>query len=73
MVLPSSTCSSSPTRSSGYVAQFVESCRYFSDSNHGQVENAVREIKRLLIEASTAALQAEMRNPTAPSGRYSVV
>ncbi|KAH9045182.1 P-loop containing nucleoside triphosphate hydrolase protein [Lactarius pseudohatsudake] len=38
-----------------------------------RVENAVREIKRLLIEASTAALQAEMRNPTAPSGRYSVV
>jgi len=38
-----------------------------------RVENAVREIKRLLIEASTAALQAEMRNPSAPSGRYSVV
>jgi len=38
-----------------------------------RVENAVREIKRLLIEASTAALQAEMRNPTAPTGRYSVV
>ena len=37
-----------------------------------QVEQAVREIKRLLIEASAAALQAEMRNPTA-SGRYSVV
>jgi ATP-dependent RNA helicase DDX46/PRP5 len=46
----------------------------FSKSkNHRQVENAVREIKRLLIEASTAALQAEMRNPSAPSGRYSVV
>ncbi|KIM90655.1 hypothetical protein PILCRDRAFT_811102 [Piloderma croceum F 1598] len=37
-----------------------------------RVEQAVREIKRLLIEASAAALQAEMRNPTA-SGRYSVV
>ncbi|KAI0033772.1 P-loop containing nucleoside triphosphate hydrolase protein, partial [Vararia minispora EC-137] len=38
-----------------------------------RVEHAVREIKRLLIEASAAALQAEMRNPSAPSGRYSVV
>ncbi|KAI0068936.1 DEAD-domain-containing protein [Artomyces pyxidatus] len=38
-----------------------------------RVENAVREIKRLLIEASAAAIQAEMRNPTATSGRYSVV
>ncbi|KAH7916330.1 P-loop containing nucleoside triphosphate hydrolase protein [Hygrophoropsis aurantiaca] len=38
-----------------------------------RVEQAVREIKRLLIEASAAALQAEMRNPTATSGRYSVV
>jgi hypothetical protein len=38
-----------------------------------KVEQAVREIKRLLIEASAAALQAEMRNPTATSGRYSVV
>ncbi|EIM88527.1 P-loop containing nucleoside triphosphate hydrolase protein [Stereum hirsutum FP-91666 SS1] len=38
-----------------------------------RVEHAVREIKRLLIEASAAALQAEMRNPTATSGRYSVV
>ena len=52
----------------------VETCisrisTYFTQ----QVENAVREIKRLLIEASTAALQAEMRNPTAPTGRYSVV
>ncbi|KAL0070876.1 pre-mRNA processing RNA-helicase [Marasmius tenuissimus] len=37
-----------------------------------RVEQAVREIKRLLVEASTAALQAEMRNPTA-TGRYSVV
>lgn len=37
-----------------------------------QVEQAVREIKRLLFEASAAALQQEMRNPTAP-GRYSVV
>ncbi|KAJ7283775.1 P-loop containing nucleoside triphosphate hydrolase protein [Mycena rebaudengoi] len=38
-----------------------------------RVEQAVREIKRLLIEASAAALQAEMRNPTASSGRYSVL
>jgi len=38
-----------------------------------KVEQAVREIKRLLIEASAAALQAEMRNPTATSGRYSVL
>ncbi|KAI0321849.1 P-loop containing nucleoside triphosphate hydrolase protein [Amylostereum chailletii] len=38
-----------------------------------RVEHAVREIKRLLIEASAAALQAEMRNPTATQGRYSVV
>lgn len=37
-----------------------------------QVEQAVREIKRLLFEASAAALQAEARNPTA-TGRYSVV
>jgi len=38
-----------------------------------RVEQAVREIKRLLIEASAAALQAEMRNPSAVAGRYSVV
>ncbi|THH33581.1 hypothetical protein EUX98_g537 [Antrodiella citrinella] len=38
-----------------------------------RVEQAVREIKRLLIEASAAALQAEQRNPTATAGRYSVV
>ncbi|KAL0949683.1 hypothetical protein HGRIS_009721 [Hohenbuehelia grisea] len=38
-----------------------------------RVEQAVREIKRLLIEASAAALQAEMRNPTASSGRYTVL
>ncbi|KIM68651.1 hypothetical protein SCLCIDRAFT_1208848 [Scleroderma citrinum Foug A] len=38
-----------------------------------RVEQAVREIKRLLIEASAAALQAEMRNPSAVVGRYSVV
>jgi len=37
-----------------------------------KVERAVREIKRLLIEASTAALQAEARNPT-NAGRYSVL
>ena len=37
-----------------------------------KVEQAVREIKRLLIEASAAALQAEMRNPSA-IGRYSVL
>ncbi|KAG9104727.1 pre-mRNA processing RNA-helicase [Ceratobasidium sp. 370] len=38
-----------------------------------RVEQAVREIKRLLIEASTAAIAAEQRNPTATAGRYSVV
>ncbi|THH12221.1 hypothetical protein EW145_g146 [Phellinidium pouzarii] len=38
-----------------------------------RVEQAVREIKRLLVEASAAALQAEHRNPTATAGRYSVV
>ena len=38
-----------------------------------RVETAVREIKRLLIEASTAAMEAEGRNPGAPSGRYTVV
>ena len=38
-----------------------------------QVEQAVREIKRLLIEASAAALQAEMRNPSGTMGRYSVL
>ncbi|KAG9051005.1 pre-mRNA processing RNA-helicase [Tulasnella sp. UAMH 9824] len=38
-----------------------------------RVEQAVREIKRLLIEASTAALQAESRNPQGTAGRYSVV
>ncbi|KAI5119905.1 hypothetical protein M0805_003709 [Coniferiporia weirii] len=38
-----------------------------------RVEQAVREIKRLLVEASAAALQAEYRNPTATAGRYSVL
>ncbi|KAA1466238.1 P-loop containing nucleoside triphosphate hydrolase protein [Dentipellis sp. KUC8613] len=38
-----------------------------------RVEHAVREIKRLLVEASAAALQAEMRNPTGTTGRYSVI
>ncbi|KAF8803654.1 P-loop containing nucleoside triphosphate hydrolase protein [Phlegmacium glaucopus] len=38
-----------------------------------RVEQAVREIKRLLIEASAAALQAEMRNPSGTVGRYSVL
>ncbi|KAF4574846.1 pre-mRNA processing RNA-helicase [Pleurotus pulmonarius] len=38
-----------------------------------RVEQAVREIKRLLIEASAAALQAEMRNPSGTIGRYSVL
>ncbi|KZT20802.1 P-loop containing nucleoside triphosphate hydrolase protein [Neolentinus lepideus HHB14362 ss-1] len=38
-----------------------------------RVEQAVREIKRLLLEASAAAIQAEMRNPTGTVGRYSVV
>jgi ATP-dependent RNA helicase DDX46/PRP5 len=58
-------------RSSGYV---VVPFLYLGANSIilPQVEQAVREIKRLLIEASAAALQAEMRNPTA-SGRYSVV
>lgn len=43
------------------------------ETSFAQVEQAVREIKRLLIEASAAALQADMRNPTATAGRYSVV
>jgi ATP-dependent RNA helicase DDX46/PRP5 len=43
-----------------------------SNDEH-RVEQAVREIKRLLLEASTAALQAESRNPGSYSGRYSVV
>ena len=43
------------------------------DIAFSKVEQAVREIKRLLVEASAAALQAEMRNPTATAGRYSVV
>ncbi|EPQ59328.1 P-loop containing nucleoside triphosphate hydrolase protein [Gloeophyllum trabeum ATCC 11539] len=38
-----------------------------------RVEQAVREIKRLLLEASAAAIQAEMRNPTGTIGRYSVI
>lgn len=71
-VLRSCICLSNPTRSGGYVATihavpslYLPICT--------QVEQAVREIKRLLIEASAAALQAEMRNPTATAGRYSVV
>lgn len=52
--------------------KFLQISYYVLMSPHLQVEQAVREIKRLLIEASAAALQAEMRNPTA-SGRYSVV
>jgi len=43
-----------------------------SNEEH-RVEQAVREIKRLLVEASAAALQAEARNPTATAGRYSVI
>jgi len=38
-----------------------------------KVEHAVREIKRLLIEAATSAIQAEQRNPGTTAGRYSVV
>ncbi|GJJ07301.1 hypothetical protein Clacol_001502 [Clathrus columnatus] len=38
-----------------------------------RVEQAVREIKRLLVEASAAALQAESRNASLNAGRYSVV
>ena len=38
-----------------------------------QVEQAVREIKRLLIEASAQAMQAEVRGPNQTAGRYSVL
>ncbi|KAG9052237.1 pre-mRNA processing RNA-helicase [Serendipita sp. 407] len=38
-----------------------------------RVEQAVREIKRLLIEASAAAMQAEVRGPNQTAGRYSVL
>jgi ATP-dependent RNA helicase DDX46/PRP5 len=38
-----------------------------------RVEQAVREIKRLLLEASAAAMQAEQRNPGVTAGRYSVL
>lgn len=61
----------SRTRNTGYVEFATNSVTLAYDSL--QVEQAVREIKRLLIEASAAALQAEMRNPTATSGRYSVL
>lgn len=54
------------------VLLFSLRVHWFADDSL-QVEQAVREIKRLLIEASAAALQAEMRNPTATSGRYSVL
>ena len=36
------------------------------------VEDAVREIQRLLVEATQAALEAEARNP-GTTGRYTVV
>lgn len=53
---------------------FVSSVVYMLNTSSvcTQVEQAVREIKRLLIEASTAALQAEARAPQ-PTGRYSVL
>jgi ATP-dependent RNA helicase DDX46/PRP5 len=39
-----------------------------------QVRLAINEIKRILIEASTAALEAEARNPGGQgSGRYNVL
>lgn len=38
-----------------------------------RVEQAVREIKRLLIEASAQAMQAEVRGPNQTAGRYSVL
>ena len=53
---------------SWYIFSLKTSWLYYS-----QVEQAVREIKRLLIEASAAALQAEMRNPSGTVGRYSVL
>lgn len=56
------------------VSKVCFACELFADTHDVvQVEQAVREIKRLLVEASAAALQAEMRNPTATAGRYSVV
>lgn len=55
------------------VSTSVFSKSFMCSLRYPQVEQAVREIKRLLIEASAAALQAEMRNPTATAGRYSVV
>ncbi|PWN53115.1 P-loop containing nucleoside triphosphate hydrolase protein [Violaceomyces palustris] len=42
-------------------------------NNKSMVEDAVREIKRLLVEATQAALEAEARNPGGAPGRYSVV
>ena len=42
-------------------------------NNEGMVEHAVREIRRLLVEATQAALEAEARNPSTAPGRYSVV
>lgn len=49
------------------------SCQFMLQQVYSQVEHAVREIKRLLIEAATSAIQAEMRNPGSVAGRYSVV
>ncbi|SAM77425.1 related to RNA helicase [Ustilago bromivora] len=41
-------------------------------NNKSMVEDAVREIQRLLVEATQAALEAEARNP-GTTGRYTVV
>ncbi|KAH8919063.1 P-loop containing nucleoside triphosphate hydrolase protein [Atractiella rhizophila] len=38
-----------------------------------RVKHAISEIKRLLLEASTAAFEAESRNPGQAMGRYSVI
>lgn len=61
------------TKNTGCVAKLCMLSDRWADGCCLQVEQAVREIKRLLIEASAAALQAEMRNPSAVTGRYSVV
>jgi len=72
-VLPSFIFSLNQTRSTGYVVFWIYHLAETHGFNTFQVEQAVREIKRLLIEASAAALQAEMRNPSGTMGRYSVL
>ena len=64
---------SNRTRNIECVEELCISTTIWAHRSSLQVEQAVREIKRLLIEASAAALQAEMRNPSVVAGRYSVV